>query len=614
MRAAALLITCALATPAFANPFTPNLDAQRRAAQSLMPVEIALPSPATAPRNVAVLRVRFYADEEYRAGLFRWADRTKSQLDYLNKVIEPAFGVRFEAESFRRWHRESGNIDIFQMLAEMEKMDVGAGVDLVVGFVSPMSLVTTSMHEVGAARLLGHHFVLRGMASADEAAALKTYDLLDPAEREQLYSRRKWHKETAIFLHEWLHTLGAIHSSNPQHLTNPSYSNRMATLTPLDTELAAIALRARLSERQSGQIDWSPLRTALEHAHQPAWFTKERDELLATLTAQGARVEKAPASKGEPHVPQGGLSAEETEQFNHALELTKTNKGDEAWPIARPLAERYPKSVDVQRMVCRLAYVKAAHDDGLQACSRAHDLVPSAPEPLVDAAQARILRKELREALATTDEAAALADKQFDRHEIWVWIAELYGQMGLLTRAEQALEHAGEPALREKGQAALARNRRNFGLPAGAIPADKEPEYAETYRHVAALAEGNKLREARAAVDAGRRQFPSVPGLEVLSCEIDARQGRIRPAEKACTQALSVMPELPFAHYLLGHIRMQAGSRDAAVAAFRKSIELEPHESSPWHSLADLYRMTGQREALASLKTEYQKVFSKPLR
>jgi Flp pilus assembly protein TadD len=74
------------------------------------------------------------------------------------------------------------------------------------------------------------------------------------------------------------------------------------------------------------------------------------------------------------------------------------------------------------------------------------------------------------------------------------------------------------------------------------------------------------------------------------------------------------MPDLPRAHYLLGHIKLNTGAHDGAAAAFKKSIELEPRESGPWKSLADLYRITGKREALATLKEEYQKVFSKPLK
>src|SRR6185436_19206414 len=423
----AVLLLGLVPAVALANPFTPNLDSQRRYGQALMPAEIGLPTPATHPKSVAVLRIRFYADEDYRAGLFRWADRTKGQLEYLNKVVEPALGVRFEPESFRRWHRESGNIDVHQMLAELEKMDPGPGVDLVVGFVSPLPLVSTSMHEIGAARMMGRHFILRGMASADEASALKALDLLDPSEREQVYSRRKWHKETAVFLHEWLHTLGAIHSSNPERLTNPSYSNKMSNLAIVDTELAAIALRARLDERQSGTLDWSRLRGAVERSRSPEWFNKERDELLAMLISQGARAGQPPGEK-RLREPEGGLSKEETESFNKAIELTKANKGEDAWNAGKALGPKYPKSVDVQRMLCRLSYVKAAGEEGLTACARAHELAPAAPEPLIDAAQARILRKEIPEALAATDAAAELATKKPDRGDVWVWIAQLYGQ------------------------------------------------------------------------------------------------------------------------------------------------------------------------------------------
>jgi predicted Zn-dependent protease len=612
VRAVVLLALGAAPAVALANPFTPNLDAQRRYAESLMPAQIALPHPGTHPTSVAVLRIRFYADEDYRAGLYRWADRTKTQLEELNKVLEPALGVRFEAESFRRWHRESGGIQIEQMLAELEKLDPGPGVDLVVGFVTPLPLVSTSMHEIGAARMLGNHFVLRGMASADEAAALKTLDLLDPSEREQVYSRRKWHRETAVFLHEWLHTLGAIHSSNPERLTNPSYSNKMSNLAIVDTELAAIALKARLAERQTGTLDWSGLRGALERSHSGEWFSKEREDLLALLISQGAR---AGQPQPEKRAPEGGLSTEETESFNKAIELTRANKGDEAWNTGKALGPKYPKSVDVQRMLCRLSYVKAAGEDGLAACARAHDLAPNSPEPLIDQAQSRILRKEIPEALIAVDAAAELAEKKPDRHDTWIWIAQLYGQLGALTRAEQMLAKAGDKATgMDNGRAALAHDRRMFGVPAGALPPEREVEYATHFRKVMSLMQSNKLREARAAVDAARKDFPALPGLEVLSCEIDARQNRFRPAEKACAHALTLMPDLPRAHYLIGHIRAAQGARDGAIAAFRKSIEIDPKESAPWQSLADLYRMSGKNEALASLKVEYQKVFSKPLR
>jgi tetratricopeptide (TPR) repeat protein len=594
-------------------------DSQRRAAMAAVPADIVLPSPSERKRASVVLRIRFYADEDYRAGLFRWAERTRGQLEQLNKVVEPAFGIRFDAEGFRRWHRSGADVDVEKLLVELEKMDPGPGVDLVVGFVTPVSLINTSMHQMGAARALGRHIILRGLASADEALAVgKLTEGLDPADREKLQNMRQWHKEAALFLHQWLHTLGALHSRNAERLNHPTYSTRMSNLSVPDVLLASAAVHARLRERQTGTLDWSPLRRTLERESSAEWTPKERDALLAMLPAAAPEPDKKmgepPKEEGGERLP-GGLTREDAEALNQALALTKANKGSEAWALAQPLGARYPKSVDVQRMVCRLAYVRAAGDEGLLACTRAHDMAPTAPEPLIDAAQARILRKEISIALATTDAAAALLKSSTGKPDAWVWVAQLYGQLGHVTRADEALARAGDKAPGLEGaRKAVAQDRRIFGLPPGALPAEREPDYADRHRKITTLIDANKLREARTATEAARREFPGVPGIDVLSCEIDARQNRPRPAEKACTQALAAMPDLPRVHYLLGHVKLQMGARDGAIAAFRKSIELDPRESSPWQSLAEVYKATGKRQELATLKTDFQKQFSRPLK
>src|SRR5688572_13392704 len=72
------------------------------------------PAPLLAPRRQGggspfVIRLRFYADEGYRAAGARWSDRIKAQLAEMNKVVTAAFGVRFEAESFRRWSRQGSS-------------------------------------------------------------------------------------------------------------------------------------------------------------------------------------------------------------------------------------------------------------------------------------------------------------------------------------------------------------------------------------------------------------------------------------------------------------------------------------------------------------------------
>jgi predicted Zn-dependent protease len=615
------LLCAALALPAHAQ-FAPEADAQRRALEGLAPAPLVLPGPPERRKAITEVRIRFYADDDYRAGLFRWADRTRTQLGYLNQIVEQSFGVRFEAESFRRWHRESSNSDVFQMLAELEKSDPGLGVDWVVAFVSPLPLVSAAIHEVGAARLLGKHFVLRGMASADEARALgQAFDRLDPGVREQLYSQRKLHKELAIFLHEWLHTLGALHSNDRQRIMNPSYSSRMSNLAIVDAELATTALQVRLEGRGREHLDWSPLLSRLEHASSPEWPTKERDDLLALLRSTGAVATSVVKTPGHPAAGKGdGDASGDGDTYKRAVALAREGKAPEAWTVMKPLGASRPDSLDVQRLLCRLSFVPAAREQGLAACARARTLDPDRPEVLIDEAQARILRKQPAEALAAIDGAAELTGKyKGNRDELWPWIAQIYAQLGALTRAEEVLTRVtGDSAGVDAARSTLLHERRQYGLPRppapGALSADKELDYAVQHQKVAALLEANKLREARAALEPALKQFPGVPGLAAFSCEVEIRQHRARPAEKACAQAIESMPDLPRAHYLMAHVHLQSNARQSAVEELRKSIALDPRASGAYETLAEIYRATGKRQELATLRAEYQKLFSRPLR
>jgi predicted Zn-dependent protease len=587
---------------------------QRDAAGAWAPAPLQLPAPAERNKNPVTVSLRFYADDDYRAGLFRWAERARTQLGYLNQIVEPAFGIRFEAESFRRWHRESSGSDVNKMLAELEKMDPGIGVDWVVAYVTPLPLISTSMHEIGAARLLGRHFLMRGMASADESSMLnQSFDKLSTAEREQLYGVRKWHKECAIFLHEWLHTLGAIHSSDPQRIMNPSYSTKMSNLDVIDAELAEVALRIRLASRHSETTDWSPLRVRLAKATSAEWLPREKAELLALLGSTGAR-SGSPSPAAEP------ASSGESEAFRKAVALFKEGKSDEAWAALAPEGARLPENFEVHRLLCRLSFVPAARkpagaEAGLAACARARQLGPDRPEPLVDEAQARLQRREPKEALASVESAAALAGKlPGGQEQVWTWIARVYGSLGALERADQALDHAagkpGEPEAREL----IGQERRGYGLPRGALPPGRELAYAERHRRCAELVDAGRVREARAALDQAHREFPDVPGLDVLSCELELRQGRSGSAEKLCGKALARMNDLPRAHYLMAHIHLKANARQAAIDELKTSLDLDPRERGTWETLAELYRAAGKRQELAALKAEYSKRFSRPLR
>jgi hypothetical protein len=178
------------------------------------------------------MRVRIWADDQHRVGAIQWKSQVRRQVEEVSRFLAAGFGVRLEVESLRTWERPptARVADLGATLAELEKHDPGADVDWVVGLTAALPLATNSMHEIGMARSLGRHFVMRSMASLEETRVFQQgLHLLSVEERERLFVERKRHKEITVWLHEWAHTLGAIHSSEPEHLMNPSYSPRRSS-------------------------------------------------------------------------------------------------------------------------------------------------------------------------------------------------------------------------------------------------------------------------------------------------------------------------------------------------------------------------------------------------
>ena len=116
----------------------------------------------------ATVRIRFYADDDYRSsgGGGRWQGRVRLTLSSLNQLVEGTFGIRFEGESFRRWPRQGPGGALQPILADLEKLDPGPDVDWVVGLdpvPRAMSFTTSAAPACSAA------FVLRGMTSTRAA-------------------------------------------------------------------------------------------------------------------------------------------------------------------------------------------------------------------------------------------------------------------------------------------------------------------------------------------------------------------------------------------------------------------------------------------------------------
>jgi hypothetical protein len=219
----AVLPLLAIARPARAqswNPFSSSGDDER--ARGLEPASFWFPD-RHIQRKPRVLKFRFWADPDFRALTPSWKIKTRAWLSQLTRMIEPALGVQFEAESQRAWDRQSSQGSLADALAALSKQDPGNDVDFVVGLVGALPAVTNDMHLLG---MTGppRHFVLRAMGNVNDARVV--YALLpksDVGRKEDIYARRVQHKELCNFLHEWGHAMGVPHGGCGANIMCPIY-------------------------------------------------------------------------------------------------------------------------------------------------------------------------------------------------------------------------------------------------------------------------------------------------------------------------------------------------------------------------------------------------------
>jgi hypothetical protein len=234
---AAFLPAGGAAAPSW-NPFSSTSEEDGKWAQRMEPTPLQLPA-RSVQHPVRVLRLRFWADHDFRALTPAWKIKVRAWLGQLSRILEPSLGVQLEAESFRTWDRQSSQGQLTEVLDQLTKQDPGADVDWVVGLVSALPLVTTDVHALGTAVPGGKHFVMRAMGDVEDARRVYfNLGKADPAKKEDLYARRIQHKELTIFLHEWAHTFGIPHGGRPDDIMCPRYAPERSRFLP--DALAAI--------------------------------------------------------------------------------------------------------------------------------------------------------------------------------------------------------------------------------------------------------------------------------------------------------------------------------------------------------------------------------------
>jgi predicted Zn-dependent protease len=595
------------------------VDQQRDAVKQLAPGALNVHPGSAAAGDMRSIRIRIYADPDYRSTVLHWQQKVRAQIERVNRVVQPVFNLRFQIDSVREWDRSHVGIALDPILAELRALDPAGDVDWVLGLVTPFRGLATSIHQIGGAHLLSRHLVLRAMDDEQEWLGLgREFHLLSEAERRRLYADRKAHKEVVVFLHEWGHTMGLLHHEDPAVIMNPHYDAKQTVFTDFERDVIALVVGRRLADRSQPCPEGGDLLGLVRKSPADEGSDKDRASLLALL--QHCMTQKRAAEDVALGAVPLDISAAEVAVFNRSLAAVNAGKGGEAWALLAPLVAKYPRQKAVTGLACHLVAGQPQAQEARAACDSAAKLAPGDPRPLMDAATTYHRAGDLDRAAPLL--AAALGRAGADgktEGKVWLKLGGLASAMGALTAAEAALAHlrVDDPAA-AKVAAEVNLTRRRVALPREgganiAVPPEQEPLYLAAFRDTAEVIASGDRAAARARLTEFRATYPKAAGGDVLGCDLELRGRRPAIAARQCEAALAKFGEASRAHYLLGFMAARARRTAAAEKHLRQAIALDPTQPGGWQELAGMYRVARDRERLARLESEHHARFGTPL-
>ncbi len=639
----ALFLAASAATGCWPSP----AEREARLAKEVAPATMEGTAPTAAVRQI--LKLRVYADASHRTRDPSWDLHVRELVEQVNRLLAPKFAVRLEVSNTRVWERSAGD-DLQAALAELQTVDAGEDTGWIVGLVGASREVTSDMHAMGASMTLGRHIVLRGINDPAEFAAMGSQlEGIAEFERGDMYRQRRAHKELVMFLHHLGHTLGAPHTRDPLSVMAVTYDRETRDLGALATRIFALGLSYRDQLFDSGAVaGWhGKLNVLLIHdaaAADAADFVRVRDAIEHPWKSKQAGVAKSRKREFD------NLTKE---TFTHAETYANSGRLKEAWTLANVMIEKHP---DNDRLLDFGCNVRASLAIGAPAehpsrakgfaeerelCARAadaSDLVTSevflarldalAGNTASALQQARVVDKKLSaEASSSVTSPSPAVVKggppaqpvdpkvAEDARTAWTNIASIYAQLGCVVSAERAGKLAGGEGASAIATWSLAA-RRQQGLPPNqdvGVSVSNDCEYAALLRDAReGLAVGH-LREVRALLSRNLSKFPNAPGLLVIGCELEARQGHQKEAREQCTRALATFDELVRAHQLLGFMDARAGNTNAAVQHLLRAVELDPDLETAWTDLAKLYMYDKNGNALTALREAYKSRFGRDM-
>ncbi|RKG96445.1 tetratricopeptide repeat protein [Corallococcus carmarthensis] len=542
-----------------------------------------------------------YADVDHRARSLHWERGFAAWLERANESVRGPLGVTFELESARAWDRRGSDGPLEPVLGALESVDAGEDVDLVVGLVAPPVSFSGAQHELGFARVLGRHCVLRGLGGELPAAA-----------RQRL--------EVAVLLHEWAHTLGALHVRDGRGWMSPKYDADQTGFDARTLALLGTGLRHLPAARVAleSQKAWArELRGAVEAMTGPAWEGPERDFLLQWTE----RVRASGVVLGPEGTPRA-LTPLERQRLAEVIALEKSGRPEVAAEALEPLAVRHPQDERVQLLACYLAvHLTPGLDATRERCERAIARFPDEPSLRMNVALLHLHAGRFDEAR----DSLVAARRNLEARAVvepaqWADLAGLFLRAHCVTWAEETAARAPGLAASSVVMEQAARLRRQVALPparpeAGTFPLPslepaREGDLVRAVSDVEALLHAGSSGPARERIAALSQDFPVSPSVALLQCELHLFQGRLGSARTACERVLAFREDAVQAHLLLGVLATNTRAHARARKHLERVIALEPSRTEAWHLLAREYRGTRQ---LRTLQARYREQFARDL-
>lgn len=355
---------------------------QKHNAAHLRPA--SLDAPREQSENVRrTASIRACVTQAYAAETLGWSERFDELVRNASSVLEPSVGLKLQSAGATLWKPEHGEASLITAIDDLPSC-AGRESDWVVALVESTASVVSDFHVLGRGQAYSPYLAMRASNDPAELEALtRAFPDLDETARQKLYSDRKRHKTLALFLHEFAHTLGAVHRTAKDTLMSPAYDSAERGFDEPTLVLLRIGLEIRLDgARRHGvarkYLDENPTgfvendraeRVAYlaqwEHAAPAPTVSATAATIAPAVTAPAAHVAAAPFES---------MSKQDRQAFNEAVELEPKSARD-AWDVAAPLFEAHRDVREVQELRCRLARARKFFPAVIEAhCARLESL------------------------------------------------------------------------------------------------------------------------------------------------------------------------------------------------------------------------------------------------